>query len=220
MNSLWSTILFSFEVALAATLLTLLLGAPLAFAMARLRFPGKSLLESCIMIPMVLPPTVVGYLILMLVGGRGPIGIWLKQSFGYSIIFRPEGAILAAAIVALPMMYLPAKASFQGVDRELEDVARLLGASRWQMFWHVSLPLARRGLLAGLVLAFARALGEFGATVMILGWQSKYITLPISVWGHFEDHEDLQALPAVAALSVLSLGMMLAYNHFARPGKN
>jgi molybdate transport system permease protein len=132
---------------------------------------------------------------------------------GYSILFRLEGAVLAAAVVALPMLYMPAKAAFAGVDRELEDVARLLGATRLQTFWHVSIPLARRGLASGLMLAFARALGEFGATVMVFGIQPRRTTLPISVYVDTAENGDLShAAVAVVALSAISLGLMLAYN--------
>ena len=144
------------------------------------------------MVPLVLPPTVVGYLILLTFGNRGIIGAWLKSTFDYSIIFRFEGAVLAAAIVSLPMLYMPAKAAFQNVDRELEDVSRLFGATRLQMFWHVSLPLARRGIASGLVLAFARALGEFGATVMVYGCRTGHLTLPISI---YEDWGKWRSLP-------------------------
>jgi molybdate transport system permease protein len=148
----------------------------------------------------------------MVLGGRGPLGSWLKSTFDYSIIFRFEGAVLAAVIVAMPLLYLPAKAAFQNVDPELEDVSRLLGATRLQMFFYVSLPLAARGILSGLVLAFARALGEFGATVMVFGDQPKHLTLPISIYSDFEYGDLANAAPAVIALILLSFGLILAYN--------
>jgi molybdate transport system permease protein len=183
--------------------------------MSRRRFPGKSAIEALIMVPMVLPPTVVGYIILMLLGRRGPVGAWLFRTFDYTIIFRFEGAVLAAAVVALPMLYMPAKAAFLGVDRELEDVSLLLGASRFQMFWHVSVPLASRGIISGLVLAFARALGEFGATVMVYGWQPHHLTLPISIYADYERDDLSHSVPAVATLALMSLCLMLAYNRLS-----
>lgn len=158
---------------------------------------------------MVLPPTVLGYILLMTFGARG----WLSPLLGgYSIVFRFEGAVMAAAIVALPMLYLPAKTGFASVERELEDIARLMGANRLQTFWHVSVPLACRGLISGLVLAFARALGEFGATVMVYGWQPGRLTLPISIYADYEQGNLSHATAAVVALSALSLGLIMLYN--------
>ncbi len=219
MNGLWNSLRLSLSIASVATLVTCILGVPLAFLMARFRFFGKSALEALIMIPLVLPPTVVGYAILMTLGRRGMLGAWLADHLNYTIIFHFEGAVLAAAIVALPMLYMPAKAAFQDVDRELEDVSRLFGATRLQMFWHVSLPLARRGILSGLVLAFARALGEFGATVMVFGWQPNHLTLPISIYADYERDDLATATPAVIALLLLSLALILAYNRSTRTAR-
>jgi molybdate transport system permease protein len=211
-DGLWQPLWLSLRVAGTATLLTVLLGTPLAYAMARRSFPGRSLLEGFILLPLVLPPTVVGYFIIMALGARG----WLTGLFGdsvdYSIVFRFEGAVLAALVVALPMLYMPAKAAFASVDRDLEDAATVMGASRLQVFRHVSIPLARRGLLSGLLLAFARALGEFGATMMVFGWQPRRQTLPISIYADYEQGELSHATAAVAALSLISLSLVLAYN--------
>ena len=128
------------------------------------------------------------------------------------MVFRFEGAVLASAVVAVPLLYMPAKAAFGNVDRELEDISRMLGANRLQMFWHVSLPMARRGLLSGLILAFARALGEFGATVMVFGLQPRRLTLPISIYSAYEQGDMNAALPAVVALLGLSLGLIVGYS--------
>ena len=209
MNDLWPALSLSVRIAATATVLAALVTVPLAHWMARRRFAGKSVVEGLVLMPLVLPPTVVGYLILMTFGARGWIGRWLG---GYSIVFRFEGAVLAAAVVALPMLYAPAKAAFASVDRELEDVALLFGASRLQVFWHVSIPLARRGLLSGVLLAFARALGEFGATVMVFGWQPDRLTLPISIYADYEQENLAHATVAVIALSLLSLALVMAYN--------
>jgi molybdate transport system permease protein len=202
----------SLRVAGLATLLTVLLGTPLAYAMARRAFPGRSIVEGFILLPLVLPPTVVGYFIIMALGARGWLTRWLGESVDYSIVFRPEGAVLAALIVALPMLYMPAKAAFGSVDRDLEDAAKIMGASRLQVFWHVSIPLARRGLFSGLLLAFARALGEFGATMMVFGWQPGNVTLPISIYAAYEQGELSHATAAVVALSLISLSLVLTYN--------
>src|SRR4051812_42694873 len=157
MSSIWQPLSLSLQIAAVATLLTMLVGIPLAFALSRKPFRGKSLIEGIIMMPLVLPPTVVGYFIIMLFGARGVVGGFFYRWFGYSIMFRFEGAVLAAVVVALPMAYIPARAAFASVERELEDMARIMGANRLQIFWHVSIPLARRGLLSGLLLAFARS---------------------------------------------------------------
>ncbi len=212
MNDLWQPLGLSLRVALAATLLTVLLGVPLAYGMARRAFPGRSLVEGFILLPLVLPPTVVGYLIIVVLGSRGWLARRLGESFDYSIVFRFEGAVLAALVVAVPMLYMPAKAAFASVERDLEDAARIMGASRLQLFWHVSIPLARRGLVSGLLLAFARALGEFGATMMVFGWQPGRLTLPISIYADYEQGDLTHATAAVVALSMISLSLVLAYN--------
>ena len=211
-DDLWQPLALSLRVAACATLLTVLLGTPLAYGMARRSFPGRSLVEGFILLPLVLPPTVVGYLLLMSLGSRGWLLKWLPESFDYSIAFRFEGAVLAALIVALPMLYIPAKAAFASVDRDFVDAAKIAGATRLQVFWHVSIPLARRGLVSGLLLAFARALGEFGATMMVFGWQPRRITLPISIYADYEQGDLTHATAAVIALSLISLGLVLAYN--------
>jgi len=205
------------KIALAATAATALVAVPLAYFLARRRFLARGIIEVCILVPLVLPPTVLGYLILLLLARGGYIGRWLQAWGDYSIVFRFEGAVLAAAIVALPMLYLPAKAAFGNIDRELEDSARSLGANRLQVFWHINLPLARRGLLSGLILAFARALGEFGATVMVFGWQPGRLTLPIAIYAAYERGDMLAAAPAVMLLLALSLVLIVSYNHLATP---
>lgn len=208
----WAPLWLSLQIALAATALVAAVGIPLAFLLARRRFPGKGLVEALITVPLVLPPTVVGYLIIVALGSQGVVGRWLKQAFDYSILFRFEGAVLAAAVVALPLLYMPAKAAFASVDAELEDIAVLMGAGRLRLFWHVALPLARRGIASGLLLAFARALGEFGATVMVFGWQPDAETLPIVVYNRYLEGDLAAAGAAVAVLAGLSLLLILAYN--------
>jgi molybdate transport system permease protein len=212
MSDLAGPLRLSLEIASLATLLTVAVAVPLAYGMARRQFAGKSVAEALIMVPLVLPPTVVGYLLIMLLGARGWIGRHLHDWFGYSILFSLEGAVLASAVVALPLLYLPAKAAFASVDRELEDVARLMGANRLQLFWHVSLPLARRGIGSGVILAFARALGEFGATVMVFGRQPRRLTLPIRVYDDYESGTIEHATAAVVALTVVSLVLIFLYN--------
>jgi molybdate transport system permease protein len=212
MSGLVSPLLLSLKVALVATLGVALIGIPLAFFMGRRRFAGKSVVDALLVVPLVLPPTVVGYLILIVLGTRGPVGRVLDAWFGYRVILTWHGAVIAALVVALPLLYLPAKSAFASVDRELEDLARLFGANALQQFWHVSLPLARRGIASGLLLAFARALGEFGATVMVLGDIEGQRTLPISIYTDYATGELRDAAPAVLLLSAVSLVMVIAYN--------
>ena len=212
MNDLWRPLLLSLVIATMATLLVAAAGIPLAYFMARRRFVGRSVVEALITVPLVLPPTVVGYLLIVTLGARGWVGTWLHRLTDYSIMFRVEGAVLAAAVVSLPMLYLPARAAFAAVEKEMEDVATLMGAGRLATFWHVSLPLARRGIAAGLILAFARALGEFGATAMVLGMQPDRLTLPISIWVDYVDRNFTHAAAAVMALTAVSLALVMAYN--------
>lgn len=211
MNSLWPAFSLSLQIAIAATVIAVAVAVPVASMMARRTFAGKSIVEAILLLPLVLPPTVVGYLLILMLGARG----WISRLFGdYSIVFRFEGAVLASAIVAFPLLYMPTKAAFASVERELEDIARLMGASRLQMFWHVSLPMARRGLGSGIVLGFARALGEFGATLMVFGWQPGRITLPISIYDDWQQGNLSHASGAVIALVALSLIMVSVYNRF------
>jgi molybdate transport system permease protein len=206
----------SLSIALAATALVALLGVPLAFFLARRRFPGRSLLEALLLLPLVLPPTVVGYVLVLLIGRHGPVGRLVEAAGGSGLLFTPAAAVLAAAVVALPLLFLPAKGAFASVDPELYDLARLLGATPWQTFWHVSLPLARRSIGSGLLLAFARALGEFGATVMVLGDIESRRTLPISIYSEYVAGDMRPALPAVLVLTGFSLVVVTAYNRSLR----
>ncbi len=212
MHDLADPTLLSLRIALVATALVALAGVPLAFALARGRFPGRGLIDLLITVPLVLPPTVVGYVLILLLGRQSFAGGWLERLLGVTLMFNVPGAALAAAVVALPLLYLPAKSAFAGVDRELEDVARLFGANPLQIFWHVSLPLARRGIAAGLLLAFARALGEFGATVMVFGMTRR--TLPVSVYVEAETGDLRRAVPAVLLLVAISMLVIFVYNRW------
>ena len=220
MYDLVAPTLLSLRIAFVATALVALLGVPLAFALARLRFPGRGVVDVLITVPLVLPPTVVGYILIVVLGRQSLVGQWLERLFGLTLMFNVSGASLAAAVVALPLLYLPAKSAFASVDRELEDIARLFGANPLQIFWHVSLPLARRGIAAGLLLAFARALGEFGATVMVFGIRDRALTLPISVYQDAERNRMSHAAPAVLLLVAISMLVIFAYNRWGiRPAE-
>jgi molybdenum ABC transporter molybdate-binding protein/molybdate ABC transporter permease protein len=205
----------SLEIAVAATVAAVIVGVMLAYWMSRRKFAGRSVLEALICLPLILPPTVVGYLLIVMLGADSFVGRWLH----YSIVFRIEGAILAAAVVALPLVYIPTRAAFSGVERELEDIARLMGANAVQTFWYLTLPMARRGIAGGFVLGFARALGEFGATMMVFGMQPGKMTLPISIYTDFESMNMRHAWPAVAILIGISVGVMVGYGFLVRGGE-
>ena len=159
----------SLKVAGWATLVAGLAGLSAAYLVARGRFPGRELLDAIMTLPMVMPPTVLGYYLLVLIGRRGVIGEWLDRELGISLVFTWQGAVIAAAVVSFPLVYKAARAAFEGVESQYEQAARVLGKSEWNVFIRVTLPLAWRGILAGAMLAFARALGEFGATLMVAG---------------------------------------------------
>jgi molybdate transport system permease protein len=165
LSPLW----LSLRVASLATLLIVALGLPTAHVLARARFPGKPVVAGILVLPLVLPPTVLGYYLLQILGRRSFLGHWLEQSLGITLVFHWSGAVVASAVAAFPLFLLPARGAFESIDPMLENAARLLGRSEFSVFLAVTLPLAWRGLAAGIVLAFARALGDFGATLMVAG---------------------------------------------------
>lgn len=180
----------SLKTATISTVIVFVVGVFLAYLFTRRHFFGKSVLEAIILLPLVLPPTVVGFGLLYLFGKNGPIGKLLIDLFDIQIVFSWYGALLASVVVSFPLMYQSAVAAFQQYDRNLEYVAYTLGKSRWTVFWTVSFPLAWPGILSGLVLAFARALGEFGATLMIAGYIPNVTdTIPLAIYFAVESGE-------------------------------
>ena len=163
----WSPLFVTFRTALAATVVTFFGGIGLAYAVLRLP-RGRGLADAIITLPMVLPPTVVGFFLLLAFGKRSAVGKFLLQ-FDVSLVFTWKAAVIAAVVVSLPLMYRTARGAFEQLDRNIIYAARTLGVSEWRIFWHILLPNARHGILAGLVLSFTRALGEFGATIMFAG---------------------------------------------------
>lgn len=211
----WHPLGLSLKVAALATVLALLLGAALGWVFARHRFPGSGVLEALCMLPLVLPPTVLGYGILMAMGRRGPIGAWLRENFDYTVIFNWHGAVLASAVAALPLVLKSAGAAFAGVDRTLEAAARTLRQSRWSTFMRVTLPLAWPGILAGTMLAFARAMGEFGASLMVAGSiPGQTQTLSMAIYDAVQAGQDDYALLLVLVTALLSIAILVASNRF------
>lgn len=211
----WSPLWLSLRVASLATVLALVAGIALGWLFARRRFPGSALLEALCMLPLVLPPTVIGYTLLVVAGRRSVLGGWLYRQTGYTIVFNWHGAVLASAVVALPLVLKSANAAFAGVDSALEAAARTLRQSPWSVFVRVTLPLAWPGILAGTLLAFARAMGEFGATLMIAGDIAHQTqTLSMAIYDAMQDGRDQAALLLVVVTSALSVAVLVLSGRF------
>ena len=195
----------SIRVAIAATVLNALIGIPLAYLLARRSFRGRALIDLIVTLPLVLPPTVTGYYLIVLLGRRGWLGGPVYALTGWSVAFTWYAAVIAATVMALPLLVRTARAAIESVDRELEKAAFTLGRSEWRTALEVTLPLARNGIVAGLVLAFARALGEFGATLMLAGnIPGKTTTVPLAIYTAVQTGEMNEAILLVLALTALS----------------
>jgi molybdate transport system permease protein len=195
----------SVRVAVVATLLNALLGIPLAYLLARRAFRGRALVDLLVTLPLVLPPTVTGYYLIVVLGRRGWLGGPVYALSGWSVAFTWYAAVIAATVMALPLLVRTARAAIESVDRELEKAAYTLGRSEWRTALEVTLPLARNGIIAGLVLAFARALGEFGATLMLAGnIPGKTTTVPLAIYTAVQTGEMGEAVVLVLALTALS----------------
>jgi len=179
----WQALWLSAKVALWATALCLPFGIALSWWLERRDFRGKILVDALVQLPMVLPPVVPGYLLLLLLGTRGPLGHWLEANFGIVIAFNWKGAVLASAVMAFPLMVQPIRLAFRLVDARLEHAATTLGARPWRVFLTITLPLAAPGVIAGCVLCFSRSLGEFGATMAFVGnIPGETRTLPLAIY--------------------------------------
>ncbi len=195
---LWLTL----KVASFATAAALLAGVCLGFMIAKKQIWGRDWLDAILALPLVLPPTVLGYYLIVLLGRRGWIGSWLRETFGISLIFTWQGAVIASAVVSLPLVFKSARSAFEAVDANLENAARTLGSSEMGVFFRVSMPLAFPGILAGTMLAFARAMGEFGATLMVAGnLPGKTQTLSMAVYDAVQSGNDQLATTLVILTS-------------------
>jgi molybdate transport system permease protein len=201
----------SIRVAILATLINAVVGIPLAWALARRRFRGRGAVDLLVTLPLVLPPTVTGYYLIVLLGRRGWLGAPLYAATGWTVAFTWYAAVIAATLMALPLLVRTARAAIESVDRDLEKAALTLGRSEWRVALEVTLPLARNGILAGLVLAFARALGEFGATLMLAGnIPGRTQTVPLAIYTAVQTGESAEALVLVAVLTLVSCVVLLA----------
>ncbi len=219
-QELWSQfdaapLALTLRVAVVAPGLALLLGIALGWVFARTRLPGRNVLEAVCMLPLVLPPTVLGYGILVLMGRRSALGGWLREHFDYSVIFNWHGAVMASTLVALPLVLKGASSAFAQVDRDLEAAARTLGQSRWSSFIRVTLPLAWPGILAGTLLAFARAMGEFGASLMVAGSiPGQTQTASMAIYDAVQAGRDDLALLLSLVVSAVSVAVLVLSNRY------
>jgi molybdate transport system permease protein len=212
----WDALRLSARVAFFATLVSLPLGIAVAWWLARRHFAGKWLVEVLVQLPMVLPPVVPGYLLLLLLGTQGPLGAWLLDTFGIRVAFTWQGAVIASAVMAFPLMVQPVRLAFRMIDERLEQAAATLGAPPWRAWLSITLPLAMPGILAGAVLCFTRSLGEFGATMAFVGnipGETRTIPLAIYSYTHVPDGE--AAAWRLACLSIALAVVALGLAHWA-----
>ena len=216
----YTPIILSLKVAFASVIIVACLTIPVATLMAKREFWGKDIVESILTLPLVLPPSVVGFMLLVFLGKNGPLGKILEKYFHTMIVFTLTGAVLAAVVVSFPLMYQSVKVAIENVDKNLERAARTLGAGELRVFLTITLPLAWNGIIAGLVLAFARSLGEFGATLMVAGnIPGKTQTMPIAIYFDNDSGDTLQATILVLIMTIFSFLVIYGLNRWAKPTK-
>ena len=202
----WFPIWLTLRIAFTATIISVVLGLGIAWLMARKQFRGKNLAEAIIMQPLVIPPTVMGYYLLVVFSRRSALGSALEDWFGLTLVFTWRGAVLAAVVASLPLFIKPVRAALESVDTHLENAARLLGKTEWTVFRTVTFPLAWRGIVAGGVMAFARSMGEFGTTLMVAGnIPGKTQSVSIAIYDAVQAGDDAQANALVAIVTVFSI---------------
>ncbi|GAF09197.1 molybdenum transport system permease protein ModB [Paenibacillus pini JCM 16418] len=208
-----SPILLSLKVAVVSSIFVLVIGGVTAWKMSRRNFRGKTVVETTFLLPLVLPPTVVGFILLVLLGKKSWIGQFMESFFNQSIIFTWGAAVIAAIVVAFPLVYQTMRTGFSLVDKDIEDAARSMGASEWQVLRYITMPLAWRSLVTAYLLGFARGLGEFGATLMIAGnIPHKTQTLPTAIYIAVESGDMTLAWYWAGAIIIISFGLMLVAN--------
>ena len=210
---MFEPIILSIRVALVATAIAFFLGIFFAYLLTKKKVPGKNIWETILILPMILPPSIVGYLLLKLFGKRGPIGAFLLDTFGIQVVFTWIACVIAATVVALPLMYQNAKGAFQSVDPTLETAARTLGSSSFKVFRTVTMPLSIPGIVSGIVLTFARALGEFGATLMLAGnIPGRTQTIPTAIYYSVVTGKEDEAMNLVVVMVLFSFALVLGLN--------
>ena len=213
----WQFVWFTARMAVLGTVAMLPFGLALALALARGRWRGKAVVETLVTLPLVLPPVVTGLVLLRLFGRRGPLGHWLYSQFGLEVVFTWRAVVVALAVMSLPLFVRTARAAFEEVNPTFEQLARTLGAGEWRVFFTITLPLARRGVLGGTLLAFARALGEFGATIMVAGNISgQTTTLSVAIYQYVQLGEDGHAWALTAASAAMAFLAVLGSEYLLR----
>jgi molybdate transport system permease protein len=201
----WGFVTFTAQMAVLSTLLLIPPGLAIAWLLAKPQWRGKTLVETLVTMPLVLPPVVTGLVLLKLFGRRGPIGHWLHEHWAVDVVFTWRAVVIALAAMSLPLFVRTARTSFESVNPALEEMARALGANEWRVFFTVTLPVAARGVLAGTSLAFARALGEFGATIMVAGnIPGQTTTLSVAIYQHVQLGQDSRAWTLAAISAVIA----------------
>lgn len=209
----WFPLWLSLRVASLATIISLALGLWLAYLLANRKFRGKELLDAVVTLPLVLPPTVLGYYLLVTLGRSSPLGHFYEWIFGQPLVFTWQAAVVASTIHAIPLLVKSARAALESVDRTYERAARNLGATEWRVFWRVTLPLSRRSIVAASVLAFARALGDFGATLMIAGdIPGRTQTASLAIYDAVEGGDTVLARVLVLVLSIVATAIVYLAN--------
>ncbi|EFI52978.1 MAG: molybdate ABC transporter permease subunit [Bradyrhizobiaceae bacterium] len=214
----WTAIELSLRVAVVATLVSTPIGIAVAWLLARRDFWGKALLDALIHLPLVLPPVVTGYLLLLSFGRKGPVGEFLDHYLGIVFSFRWTGAALACGVMSFPLLVRPMRLSIEAIDRRLEQAAGTLGATPWQVFLTVTLPLALPGIVAGMIMGFAKALGEFGATItFVSNIPGETQTISSAIYSLIQTPDgDLPALRLVIISAIMAIGALVASEFFAR----
>lgn len=205
------------KVSVVATFFSVAIGLALAWLMARKDFWGKGILDAIIMQPLIIPPTVLGYYLLVLLGRSGPVGRFLEDVLGVTLVFTWKGAVVAAFVASLPLFVRPARAAIEGVDKNMENAARLLGKTEWEVLKTITIPLAWRGIIAGAVMAFARATGEFGATLMVAGnIPGMTQTLSIAIYDAVQMGNTKMANMLVGIITIFSFLVLYFVNRFTK----
>jgi molybdate transport system permease protein len=212
-------LLLTLKVAACATLLAVIVGVAAGLLLAKVRFPGRDIVDALLLLPMVMPPTVLGYYLLVAFGRKSAFGHWLEANLGIQLVFTWQGAMLAAAVVALPLVFKAARTAFESIPPDLENAGRTLGYGEWTLFTRITFPLAWRGIAAGSMLAFARAMGEFGATLMIAGnIPGRTQTLSIAIYEAVHAGDDALASSLVLIASVVCIVLLVAASRVIRRG--
>ncbi len=213
----WQLVAFTAGVSVLAVAAATPVAMALAWLLARRDWPGKTLVETIATLPLVMPPVATGLILLKLLGRRGPIGGWLAERFGIELVFTWRAVVIALAVMAFPLLLRSIRTAFEEVPRHLEEAGANLGKPPWKVFFSITLPLARRGLAAGLLLAFARALGEFGATVMVAGYIPGLTeTLPLAIYRSVQLGDDSRALALAGVSAAIAFGAVWFSSCLAR----